>query len=113
VHDLPCVDPCYNPPETALPTEAVDIYQIGVVLSCLCRLEEQPSHDSILAYEQQDPDSAYYSADLRELISTLLNPIAGERPSPSDLIKSALVSRGTLRAKGLLPHTELLIADIF
>ncbi|EAT90833.2 hypothetical protein HBI56_216740 [Parastagonospora nodorum] len=109
VRDLPCVDLSYDPPETALPTEATDIYQIGVVLLCLSRLEERPSRSFAQMSYAHDANLPGYSKVLCNVIFRLISPIAGERPSSGDLVYIAYHHQAKLRAGGLLPHTELLL----
>jgi len=109
VRDLPCVDLSYDPPETALPTEATDIYQIGVVLLCLSRLEERPSRSFAQKSYKHGITLQGYSDALHDTILRLINPTAEKRPSPSALIDHALHHQAKLRASGLLPHTELLV----
>jgi serine/threonine protein kinase len=109
VRDLPCVDLSYDPPETASLTEATDVYQIGVVLLCLSRLEERPSRSFAQMSYAHDTNLPGYSKVLYDVIFRLISPIAGERPSPVDPAYFALHHQAKLRASGLLPHIKLLL----
>ncbi|KAF1918148.1 kinase-like domain-containing protein [Ampelomyces quisqualis] len=90
VTDLPTVDAAYKPPEAALPAEATDIYQIGLVMGCIYRTADQPDE-----HWETWSSSMLFPEQLLLLIASCLATEPGERPTARDLINAVQLLRDT------------------
>jgi serine/threonine protein kinase len=102
--DLPVADYDYDTPENANPSQATDVYQIGVVMCCLLCLREMPGLDlDALERHQRWPGCHYsYSQDIRDLIIACIKEDPEKRPSANMLAIFVQQRCANLIAKGRL-----------
>jgi serine/threonine protein kinase len=106
VHDLPFVDPLYTPPEDALPTEGVDVFQIGLVMMCLYCLADAPEpvpwDIEDVTKDKQWPGDQHYHRNLRHLIEACLEYDPDKRPYASILADRLPRTLKALEARGVI-----------
>lgn len=84
---------CQNKPYTY----KSDVWALGCVLYELCTLKHAFNAENLLGLvfkivqDKQDPIPEIYSADLRNLVSSLLNKNVQERPNVIDILKMPFV----------------------
>jgi NIMA (never in mitosis gene a)-related kinase 1/4/5 len=84
---------CQNQPYTF----KSDVWALGCVLYELCTLKHAFSADNLLGLvykivqDKYDPIPAHYSQDLQNLIHSLLNKNASERPSVAQILQMPIV----------------------
>jgi serine/threonine protein kinase len=112
---FPTIDGAYEPPEEAPPTEAVDVYQIGLVMLCLYSMKTEPPRLYDIATDPDHPPTklevrrpkSTYSLELFELIKTCLEMKPEDRPCARDVEFSVQEERASLLRSGKL-STEII-----
>ncbi|RAQ98930.1 kinase-like protein [Stemphylium lycopersici] len=94
--ETPIMDNHYVPPEGPLATAAVDIYQIGLLVSCLVQTVLCPSQlDATLVPPEKrgEQSSSAYSRGLRTLLFVCLCPCPVDRINATALLQSIQATR--------------------
>jgi serine/threonine protein kinase len=105
---FPPIESEFEPPEGAPATEAVDVYQIGVVMQCLYTMMSEPVQNGKPAAKIEVRSStSTYSMELFELIKTCLVDNPEDRPCARDVELSVQVERASLLESGEL-STEII-----
>ncbi|KAG9195705.1 NIMA-related kinase 2 [Alternaria panax] len=89
IEDLPLVSGKYIPPEDAQPTEATDMYQVGLVLSLMYCMTDDPSEDiSDVGYLYQNhlPGYTGYTSELRMYLEMCLDLDERQRPKSNTFL---------------------------
>jgi hypothetical protein len=109
-YDLPFEDQFYIPPGGPTPSEANDVYQLGLLISCFYCLEETPSTDvTNFVNEKWHQGYRTYSVHLRHFIASCLKTDPKHRPTASELVKMLQAKRKVLLANGLLIRVPLIL----
>ncbi|KAH7073612.1 kinase-like domain-containing protein [Paraphoma chrysanthemicola] len=107
----PEVDTMYGALEGSAPTEAADVFEIGVVMWCLFCLKETPDADLTgLVWQRWQKGYEQYSKELGEFIVACLETKPEKRPSANALAEGLVATRGELVKKDRL-RVERLYSD--
>jgi serine/threonine protein kinase len=103
ISHFPPIEASYTPPEGAVATEAVDIYQVGLVMQCLYAMKEAPkAKGPAVSKKSLLPPSRAYSLELFQLIKVCLLEDPEDRPSACDVVEAVQERRATLIESGQL-----------
>jgi hypothetical protein len=107
LHDLPEEDPDYIPPEGPVPSEAADIYQVGLVLSCFYGGGKEPIREVGGLCREGVRGCKVYSGELRMFLEVCLGEDEEERMCAKELLEGLRRSRAVLERNGKLVFEEL------
>jgi hypothetical protein len=91
------------PPEEAQPTEATDMYQVGLVISLMYCMMDRPSKDvSDTGYLYQDHRPGYkgYTEELRMFLEMCLDVDDDERPDSNAFLSRIQSAKRMLSKSG-------------
>lgn len=100
---LPAISGDYEPPEGALPTEAADMYQIGLVISLMYCMTNRPYKDIFAAgflYQTRHPGFAEYTSELRTYLEMCLDSDASQRHKSKSFLSRIQSARRLLSKTG-------------
>jgi serine/threonine protein kinase len=100
---LPAISGDYEPPEGALPTEAADMYQIGLVISLMYCMTNRPYEGIFTAgflYQTRHPGFAEYTSELRTYLEMCLDSNASQRPKSKFFLPRRQSARRLLSKTG-------------
>ncbi|CAG5154209.1 uncharacterized protein ALTATR162_LOCUS3512 [Alternaria atra] len=103
VRELPLISADYMPPEEAQPTEATDMYQVGLVISLMYCMMDRPSKDvSDTGYLYQDHRPGYkgYTEELRMFLEMCLDVDDDERPDSNAFLSRIQSAKRMLSKSG-------------
>jgi serine/threonine protein kinase len=100
-HNMPEVDPRAIPPEGAQATEAVDVYQVGLVIEHLMR-----NH---LWYAGDVSAWLRYTYELRNFVYCCIEISPAERPRATELLRHLQERKAELLASGVLKYEPLVL----
>ncbi|KAK7187160.1 kinase-like protein [Paraphaeosphaeria sporulosa] len=81
-------NPDFMPPEGYLVQASCDIYQVGLVVLCLCMRETDPTESLADFFNEMNTCGRQISTDLKRLIIWCLSREAAQRPSAEVLVAS-------------------------
>ncbi|KAF2179768.1 kinase-like protein [Zopfia rhizophila CBS 207.26] len=73
----------FSPPESPEYSRRGDVYMVGLVIHCLCRLLEVPERDKW--HLREKPVGSYYSNHLTKVVKTCVRKHPNDRPSTAEL----------------------------
>jgi serine/threonine protein kinase len=103
VRDLPPISANYTPPEEAHPTEAADMYQVGLVISLMYCMTPCPSKDVFDTgnlCQDHLPGFKGYTGELRMYIENCLDDDPTARPKSTQFLERIKSARRTLSQSG-------------
>lgn len=101
LEDLAEEAPSYVPPEGAVPSEAADVYQVGLVLFCFYHNLLGPHEYSEKAVERaQKIGFQRYSEDLARFIYACIHNDPVKRPTATQLLVGIMEIRQNIKLKG-------------
>lgn len=111
VGDLPELDGDYTPPEGAVPSEATDIYQIGLIIFCFFSFRVDPDNERREESAQSWPGYEFHTAELSRLFCSCLVYHPAERPTVKDLVEDLVRTRKELVAQGKLDLPRVVVIN--
>ncbi|KAL1795511.1 hypothetical protein ACET3X_005735 [Alternaria dauci] len=109
VEDLPLVSSYYVPPEGAQPTEATDMYQIGLIISLMYCKTNRPRPDVSdpgFLYQNRHPGFTEYTSELRTYLEMCLDVDDSQRPESRSFLSRIQSARRLLNRTGRLGTVE-------
>jgi serine/threonine protein kinase len=107
----PIMDGAYEPPEGQYATESVDVYMLGITLSCIVQTQSSPywlDKEAMLPENFETSVFAHYSTELCYVISECTKPHPPNRIKSLSLLHLVRHTKRRLISENLLPFDELL-----